>query len=739
MFSTIHIPETKTTTSHDRVMVDTIKIQKEFLMTISPLILELAEGWFSKYQASLNPNPRENHTPPPFRIKLQAPLSHYKKSLKKLKKTLRGLSYEEQKLVLLLFAALTHQTPHQNLWNIVRFFHKKADKQFALASTLMKRNHPLYTNHWIIHYGGWPAENQMNEFFTIQEYLSTIGNETLAMNIIGYGKLLQILLPGNVTTPFSFTLKKRTYTNFSDMLNDIQLLFSHIKYYKTLCTETMLPPPPKPWFDIPPFSSMIDTIMNNFDVSNSIRYSHFYNFAEELLSISSLNIIAFESVMNKKRPLWIFYLYLLYLVFIRQETQQSIEHAIQMLSILPEEIPMILSFFHPKSPFVEKGLIKIISSDFFEDEDIEAKKSDDYPSLINKNFEINRQDFIKLVNLFAKSNPQMAPQIFYTGFPGEESQTLPDPQALSDALDFLFENTQETQTPTKGSTASVLTVEKKDTLYEVIKPHINLSKIILDEEVKQELLNAVDMTKTMKVLKKWGVKPSLSQKEASSVKILLYGVSGTGKTITAQALAGEAHAKLFKVDAANLVSSFVGESTKNVKKVFEEYYDYVKSSKENVFFFINEADQLLSSRGMIHQAADKEYNQMQNLLLEEIENFQGVFIATTNLIELFDVAWNRRFNIKIRFDIPKYETRLKLWQVHISEKMPLAQDVDLSKLAEYELAGGSIANVVYNAARKAAARTGNEQIITQKDFLDAIDKEMKSILGLSAKKVGFNR
>ncbi|MFN3660584.1 MAG: ATP-binding protein, partial [Brevinematales bacterium] len=259
------------------------------------------------------------------------------------------------------------------------------------------------------------------------------------------------------------------------------------------------------------------------------------------------------------------------------------------------------------------------------------------------------------------------------------------------------------------------------------------------EDVKQELLNAVDMTKTMKVLKKWGVKPSLAQKEASSVKILLYGISGTGKTITAQALAGEAHAKLFKVDAANLVSSFVGESTKNVKRVFEEYYNYVKNSKETVFFFINEADQLLSSRGMIHQAADKEYNQMQNLLLEEIENFQGVFIATTNLIELFDVAWNRRFNIKIRFDVPKYETRLRLWQVHISEKMPLAPDVDLGKLAEYELAGGSIANVVYNAARKAAARTGAEQVITHKDFLDAIDKEMKSILGLSAKKVGFNR
>ncbi|URA09294.1 ATP-binding protein [Thermospira aquatica] len=708
-------------------------------MNISPLILELAEGWFSKYQAFLANKPAEKTTPSLSTIKLQAPLSHYKDALKKLQKTLRGLSYEEQKLVLLLFSALTHQTPQQNLWNIVRFFHKKTEKQFTFLSTLMKRDHPLYTNYWIIHYGGWPPENQMNEFFTVQEYLSTLSNDTLAMNAIGYGKILQTLLPEKNAAPFSFTLKKRPYTNFSDMLNDIQILFSHLKYYKTLYSETLLPPPLKPWFETPPFSSMIDTIMKNFDFSNRKLYPQFSESMEEFFSLSSAGFIILDPLMRNKRPLWIFYLYLLYLVFIRQETQQSIEHALQMLSILPEEIPMILSFFHPKSPFIEKGLLRIISSDFFEEEDIEAKKTEDSPSLINKNFEINRQEFIKLVNLFAKSNPHIAPQIFYTGFPGEEIQTSSELPSFSDALDFLFENTEETQTPPKENTTSVLTVEKKETLYEVIKPNINLSKIILDEDVKQELLNAVDMTKTMKVLKKWGVKPSLSHKEASSVKILLYGVSGTGKTITAQALAGEAHAKLFKVDAANLVSSFVGESTKNVKKVFEEYYDYVKNSKENVFFFINEADQLLSSRGMIHQAADKEYNQMQNLLLEEIENFQGVFIATTNLIELFDVAWNRRFNIKIRFDIPKYETRLKLWQVHISEKMPLAPDVDLSKLAEYELAGGSIANVVYNAARKAATRTGNDQIITQKDFLDAIDKEIKSVLGLSTKKVGFNK
>jgi SpoVK/Ycf46/Vps4 family AAA+-type ATPase len=276
-------------------------------------------------------------------------------------------------------------------------------------------------------------------------------------------------------------------------------------------------------------------------------------------------------------------------------------------------------------------------------------------------------------------------------------------------------------------------------LYEIITPRVSINDVILDEEVKRELIGAVDLTKAIDTMKKWGIKPNLAAVSFGSIKILLYGASGTGKTITAQALAGEAGADLFKVDASNLVSSWVGESTKNVKRVFREFYKYAKSSKKRVFLFMNEADQLLSARGAVMQAADKEYNQMQNLLLEELENFDGVFIATTNLIDIFDTAWNRRFNIKIKFDIPKYETRLKLWKVHISNQMPLDKDVDFKKLAEYELAGGSIANVVYNAARHAALRETDPKEVTHQDFIDAIMNELKSHVGGKTARVGFSQ
>ncbi|MCX7882517.1 MAG: ATP-binding protein [Brevinematales bacterium] len=702
-------------------------------MDISSLLFAVSEALFVKYSRFLDENPgnKEKQAKPALKI----PLSFYKKAFRMASKIMPHLTYEEKKVVLLLFAGMTHEKPQHNLWDLVRFFHRTPTKQLEFLSRLLSKKHHLYTDNWMILQGGWPPENQMGEFFSIPDYLSTIYHHRVTLNVIGYAKLIKNLLPNTRSPALPFFIKKGKYTTLSAFLRDIEILFSHVKFYKTLVNESLIDPPTLPWFDGEPFCDMVDTIKENMGLDDDTFPIPPY------LLYPSVSILYTET-FEKYRAMWVFYFYLVYLVFIRQDTQQSVDHAIQMLCILPEEISLVLSFFQPDGILCKNSLIKFVSRDFFteEEESEEPNPFKDILSIFSKNFEVNRDDFYKLINFFLDRNEALKERLTKHIPPIKEQEKTPEESSSQIDLDWLFDtSSKETEPIQKENTTSVITVEKKETLYEIIKPNINLSKIILDEEVKQELLNAVDMTKTMKVLKKWGVKPSLAQKEASSVKILLYGISGTGKTITAQALAGEAHAKLFKVDAANLVSSFVGESTKNVKRVFEEYYNYVKSSKETVFFFINEADQLLSSRGMIHQAADKEYNQMQNLLLEEIENFQGVFIATTNLIELFDVAWNRRFNIKIRFDVPRYETRLKLWQVHISEKMPLASDVNLEKLAEYELAGGSIANVVYNAARKAAARTGSEQVITQKDFLDAIDKEMKSILGLSSKKVGFNR
>ena len=91
-------------------------------------------------------------------------------------------------------------------------------------------------------------------------------------------------------------------------------------------------------------------------------------------------------------------------------------------------------------------------------------------------------------------------------------------------------------------------------------------------------------------------------------------------------------------------------------------------------------------------------NEMQNIFLEQLERFEGILIATTNLVELMDSAFSRRFHHKIEFKRPGPEERLRLWQIHIPEKTPLSDDVDLQYLAEhYDLSGGQIALAVQNA------------------------------------------
>ncbi len=141
---------------------------------------------------------------------------------------------------------------------------------------------------------------------------------------------------------------------------------------------------------------------------------------------------------------------------------------------------------------------------------------------------------------------------------------------------------------------------------------------------------------------------------------------------------------------------------------------------------MNEADQLLSRRSTeSSQAIEKEGNRAKNVLLDFVENFRGVLIATTNLRGLLDPAWDRRFLIKIFFGMPPCEERVKLWRIHLRSTLPLAEDVNIEDLSEYELTGGEIGIVVKNAVIKAFLR--DAPCVTQQDFLEAIDREIETI------------
>ena len=125
---------------------------------------------------------------------------------------------------------------------------------------------------------------------------------------------------------------------------------------------------------------------------------------------------------------------------------------------------------------------------------------------------------------------------------------------------------------------------------------------------------------------------------------------------------------------------------------------------------------------------------MQNIFLEQIERFDGILIATTNLLENIDKAFSRRFNYKIEFTKPNLEQRRQLWNKLLPQNLPLEENFDIDKLSSYELTGGQIELIIKNTAYKIAVE--DEPLFKITDFIEQIDKELKSMFD-SGIKVGF--
>ena len=172
---------------------------------------------------------------------------------------------------------------------------------------------------------------------------------------------------------------------------------------------------------------------------------------------------------------------------------------------------------------------------------------------------------------------------------------------------------------------------------------------------------------------------------------LFYGSPGTGKTESAYQIARMTGRDIFLVDVSQLKSKWVGESEKNVKAIFDEYKSIVKNSETAPILLFNEADAIFGIRmSGAERAVDKMENSLQNIILQEMENLQGIMIATTNLTENFDPAFERRFIYKVKFNKPNPEARSLIWESMVeglssSSANSLARDFDFS--------GGQIENI----------------------------------------------
>ena len=172
---------------------------------------------------------------------------------------------------------------------------------------------------------------------------------------------------------------------------------------------------------------------------------------------------------------------------------------------------------------------------------------------------------------------------------------------------------------------------------------------------------------------------------------LFYGGPGTGKTETVYQLARRTGREIMVVDVPQIKSKWVGDSEKNIKALFDRYRELVKRKEIAPILLFNEADAIISTRKSGAQnAVDKMENAIQNIILQEMESLDGIMIATTNLQENLDKAFERRFLYKIKFEKPDATVRAKIWQQMIPE---LTQSDADALACAYELSGGQIENV----------------------------------------------
>jgi len=299
---------------------------------------------------------------------------------------------------------------------------------------------------------------------------------------------------------------------------------------------------------------------------------------------------------------------------------------------------------------------------------------------------------------------------------------------------ILYKISHPNTKPKRKAKIKLDTIIKDQKLFELIEPKKSLEDLILNEKTNitlSTLLKQVDK-EVINKLKLWGIK---DKKKGIDARIIFYGSAGTGKTATALALAKELKKQILSFDCSKILSMYIGESEKNVRAIFDNYKDICKQTKSEPILLLNEADQFLSNRVEGNtSSSDKMHNQMQNIFLEQIENFDGILIATTNLLDSIDKAFSRRFNYKIEFLKPSIEQRELLWKKLIPSKLPLEDNFDYKKLISYNLTGGQIELIIKNTAYRVAG--DNLLVFNESVFIEEINKEINNKFD-NESKVGF--
>ncbi len=261
----------------------------------------------------------------------------------------------------------------------------------------------------------------------------------------------------------------------------------------------------------------------------------------------------------------------------------------------------------------------------------------------------------------------------------------------------------------------------------VREPEVEMGSVVLDHTTKERVQHFVTMHKS-EILKE--IYSDKFMKRCRGLSFLFYGPSGTGKSLLAEAVAKELNKKMLIVETSKIFNSFVGETDKNISAMFKA------AKNKDMLLLLDEADSLLYSRDI---AASDFKVRFVNVMLTELERFEGIVVFTSNMDGLLDPALERRVALKVKFELPTIEMRKEMWRTHIPSVLGIADDVDFERLAkQFEFSGGNIRNAVMNAVRCMAINS--DRSLKMHDLVRGAQLEQEGMYAKKNKKVikGFS-
>lgn len=248
------------------------------------------------------------------------------------------------------------------------------------------------------------------------------------------------------------------------------------------------------------------------------------------------------------------------------------------------------------------------------------------------------------------------------------------------------------------------------------KPRRSLDEVILPDAVRQRVELALDLVAHHVLLyDKWNLRSIDPYRRGTALN--LYGPSGTGKSLCAEALAHRLGRPVINVDYAQIESKYVGDTPKNIVRCFEE------AREHGAVLVFDEADSILGSRlSRVSQSADHAVNVSRAVMLRQLDRFDGLVVFTTNFPRNYDAAFVRRILAHVKFELPDPETLHRLWQRLLPEALPVEPGLDRGALARESagLAGGDLVNAITGAAAAAARRGGESGVVTAADLASEI-------------------